>query len=75
MQFLSYQEQYVYLHDAVVHSLTFDSKPIPSEKFQDYLRCFTPEKVQKNYEVRYTLNPPSSPNLRSVNCKLRQIDN
>ena len=49
---LSYQEQYVYLHDAVVHSLTFDSKPIPSEKFQDYLRTFTPEKLQKNYEVR-----------------------
>ncbi|XP_053386938.1 multiple epidermal growth factor-like domains protein 11 [Mercenaria mercenaria] len=43
-------EQYQYLHNALVHTLTFDSKAVEASKFAEYMKSLTEDHLGKKFE-------------------------
>ncbi|XP_052223932.1 uncharacterized protein LOC127839582 [Dreissena polymorpha] len=67
--------QYAYLHHAVVHSLTFDSKPVASAKFQLYMDTTSKDKIRNMfYHLQETASFGSSDETEAVARNEKRTD-
>jgi hypothetical protein len=52
----THQGQYQYLHHALVHTLTFDSKAVQASKFTEYMKTHKEDYLGKMFGVRLLIS-------------------